>query len=106
MRSKVATPTSALPARPERPVKYACPTNAPDGTIGYDRPLENYLDVSKAGQLMPSKPTNKVSAPRVPYVHRNTDHPFPYIALRHSGKRPRLPLPARPDLVLFPPLPS
>ncbi|KAF9223311.1 hypothetical protein BS17DRAFT_133625 [Gyrodon lividus] len=59
-RSKVATHTSALPARPERPVKYTCPVNAPDGSIGYDRPLENYFDTSKVTQLMAPKPPNKL----------------------------------------------
>jgi hypothetical protein len=57
---QVATPTSALPARPERPIKYVWPVTAPDGSVGYDRPLENYFDTSMAPRLLPSKPPARV----------------------------------------------
>ncbi|KAH7884797.1 hypothetical protein F5I97DRAFT_1929627 [Phlebopus sp. FC_14] len=41
--------------RPERSVEYVCPVTGPDGSVGYDRPLENYFDTSFADQLLPSR---------------------------------------------------
>ena len=41
---QVSTPTSALLlGRSERPIRHDWPTAAPDGSVGYDRPLENFL---------------------------------------------------------------
>ena len=57
---QVTTPTSALPTRPNRPIKYVFPVSAPDGAVGYDHPLENYFDPSMASRLLPSKPPSRV----------------------------------------------
>ncbi|KAG8212931.1 hypothetical protein J3R82DRAFT_11289 [Butyriboletus roseoflavus] len=51
---QVATPTSVLPGRSERPV------TAPDGSVGYDHPLENYFDASMAPRLLSSKPPTRL----------------------------------------------
>lgn len=57
---QVATPTSVLPGRPEPPINYASPVTAPDGSVAYDRPLENYFDASMAPRLLPPKPPARV----------------------------------------------
>ncbi|KAG8212937.1 hypothetical protein J3R82DRAFT_11295 [Butyriboletus roseoflavus] len=57
---QVATPTSVLPGRPERPINYVWPVTAPDGSVGYDHPLENYFDASMAPRLLSSKPPTRL----------------------------------------------
>lgn len=57
---QATTPASALPPRPQRPFVHVWPVIAPDGSVGYDRPLENYFDPSMAQRLLPSQPSSRV----------------------------------------------
>ncbi|KIJ62867.1 hypothetical protein HYDPIDRAFT_188792 [Hydnomerulius pinastri MD-312] len=90
----IATSTAALPSKPERPVKYACPVTTPDGSIGYDRPLENYFDTSKATHLAPPNlPANLYET--IAGAH---DHRFTFTPSQYSTKNPRINTPTNPTL--------
>lgn len=60
MKKHRTTSSTALLGRPERPFEYANSVRLPDGSVGYDRPLENYFDASMASHLLPSHPSSKV----------------------------------------------
>ncbi|KAG6369338.1 hypothetical protein JVT61DRAFT_15017 [Boletus reticuloceps] len=57
---QLTSPTSALPSRPERPFKYVWPVTTQDGSVGYDRPLENYFDPSMAQRILPAVPSGRL----------------------------------------------
>ena len=58
-------------ALPPSPVEFVRPVTAPDGSTGYDRPLNNYFDFDMGDRLLPAQQPGKVSF-HLPISHSNS----------------------------------
>jgi len=58
----IPLPINMRLALPPSPVDYVRPVTAPDGSTGYDHPLDNYFDFDMANRLLPTQQSGKVSS--------------------------------------------
>ncbi|KAG6337100.1 hypothetical protein ID866_1974 [Astraeus odoratus] len=52
--------TTMMLAMPPSPVEFVCPVTAPDGSISYDRPLDNFFDLAMADKLLSAQAPAKL----------------------------------------------